>query len=83
MNFNIFQTKWTEQQRRSVSKVITWRLLVTFSNTLAGFVASGSWTVGLGVAAVALVINSVLYWFHERAWNVTDWGKQLAEKEQN
>jgi uncharacterized membrane protein len=35
--------------------------------------------VGLGVASFALVVNSVLYFFHERAWNASDWGKKVAE----
>jgi uncharacterized membrane protein len=31
--------------------------------------------VGLGVAGFALVVNSILYFFHERIWNRINWGK--------
>jgi uncharacterized membrane protein len=62
---------------RSLGKVVTWRLTVTTSNFIAGWVASGNWKVGLGVAGIALVINSVLYYLHERVWNRIDAGKQI------
>jgi uncharacterized membrane protein len=81
--FNFLSSKWTEQQRRSITKVITWRILVTITNFVGGWLASGNPWVGLGVVSFALVVNSILYWVHERIWNRTDWGKQLAETEQN
>ena len=80
--FNFFSSKWTEQQRRSITKVISWRILVTITNFVGGYIASGSWMVGLGVVSFALVVNSILYWFHERAWNRTDWGKQIVPQEE-
>ena len=80
--FNFFSSKWTEQQRRSITKVISWRILVTITNFVGGYIASGSWMVGLGVVSFALVVNSILYWFHERAWNRTDWGKQIVPPEE-
>jgi len=75
------KTKFQERIPRSLAKVITWRILVTITNTVGGFLASGSWIVGLGVASFALVVNSILYFFHERTWNVADWGKKVAEEE--
>ena len=74
-----FKTKFQERIPRSLAKVITWRVLVTITNTVGGFLASGSWMVGIGVASFALVVNSILYFFHERAWNAADWGKKVAE----
>lgn len=71
----MLQAKWIEKWVRSLGKVVTWRILVTITNTVGGFLASGSWMVGIGVASFALVVNSILYFFHERAWNVSDWGK--------
>ena len=77
----MFQSKWLEKAVRSLGKVVTWRVLVTITNTVGGFLASGSWMVGLGVASFALVINSILYYFHERAWNRIDWGKRSFDSE--
>jgi uncharacterized membrane protein len=63
---------------RSVTKVVTWRILVTLTNFLGGLLASGDWRVGLGVAGFALVVNSVLYWLHERCWNSVGWNKHAS-----
>lgn len=71
----MFNPKWVERAIRSMGKVVTWRILVTITNFVGGYIASGSWKVGLGVVGFALVVNSVLYYFHERAWNRSDWGK--------
>lgn len=77
--FNL-KNKFQERIPRSLAKVITWRILVTITNTVGGFLASGSWIIGLGVAGFALVVNSILYFFHERAWNIADWGKKINEE---
>jgi len=80
--FNFLSTKWTEQQKRSITKVVTWRILVTITNFVGGWLASGNPWVGLGVVSFALVVNSILYWVHERTWNRTDWGKQVVPTEE-
>ena len=71
--------KFYEKWIRSLGKVVTWRILVTITNFIGGWLASGSWTVGLGVVSFALVVNSILYYFHERAWNRIDAGKEIKE----
>jgi uncharacterized membrane protein len=75
----MFQTKFVEKALRSLGKVVTWRILVTITNFIGGWLASGSWQVGLGVVSFALVVNSILYYFHERAWNRIDAGKQVVD----
>ena len=72
----MFQPQWIERAMRSMGKVVTWRILVTITKFVGGWLASGSWQVGLGVVSFALVVNSILYYFHERAWNQLDWGKE-------
>jgi hypothetical protein len=70
---------WIENAMRSLGKVVTWRILVTITNFVGGWIASGSWQVGLGVVSFALVVNSILYFFHERIWNRIMWGKEHSE----
>jgi uncharacterized membrane protein len=53
---------------------------VTITNFIAGYITTGSWKVGLGVAGFALVVNSILYYFHERVWNKIEWGKEQNKK---
>jgi uncharacterized membrane protein len=73
-------TKFYERIPRSLAKVISWRILVTITNFFGGWIASGNPWVGLGVVTFALVVNSILYFFHERAWNRSDWGKQVPQE---
>jgi uncharacterized membrane protein len=68
-----------ERAMRSLGKVVTWRILVTITNFVGGWLASGSWQVGLGVVSFALVVNSILYYFHERAWNRINAGKEVVD----
>jgi uncharacterized membrane protein len=70
-----------EKAMRSLGKVVTWRIMVTITNFLGGWIVSGSWQVGLGVVSFALVVNSVLYYFHERVWNRINTGKEVTEKQ--
>lgn len=76
----MFKTQISERIPRSLAKVITWRILVTITNFLGGWLASGNPWVGLGVVSFALVVNSILYFFHERAWNATDWDRKINEE---
>lgn len=73
----MIKTQIIERIPRSLAKVITWRILVTITNFLGGWLASGNPWIGLGVVSFALVVNSILYFFHERAWNRTDWDRQI------
>lgn len=77
MNNNWFERTW-----RSFGKVITWRILVTITNFIGGWLASGNPWVGLGVVSFALVVNSILYFIHERIWNRVAWGKAADESAQ-
>lgn len=67
--------KFYEKWMRSLGKVVTWRIIVTITNFIGGWLASGSIAVGLGVVSFALVVNSILYFFHERIWNRIQTGK--------
>lgn len=77
----MFHTKFVEKALRSLGKVVTWRILVTITNFIGGWLASGSWQVGLGVVSFALVVNSILYYVHERVWNKVDAGKEIVDSE--
>jgi len=69
--------KFVEGQPRSISKIVSWRIVVTFSNFLVPFIITGSWGQAAIFAGMATVVNMVLYWGHERAWNRIIWGKKI------
>jgi uncharacterized membrane protein len=68
--------RFIEGNLRSLAKVASWRVLVTVTNFGGGWISSGSWRVGVGVASFALVVNSILYFVHERVWNEVGWEKK-------
>jgi uncharacterized membrane protein len=76
---NMFKTKVQERIPRSLLKVITWRIIVSLTNFVGGWISSGNPWVGLGVVSFALVVNSIAYFFHERSWNASDYGRSIKE----
>lgn len=72
--------KFTEKHPRTIAKAITWRVLLTISHIVNAFIATGSLIVGLKIAGLATVINSILYWSHERAWNWWQWNRRDDQK---
>jgi len=75
--FTKIKAKWIEKWPRSLIKVVSWRATVTMSNLLGAWWVSGSFAAGLGFAGFALVVNSMLYYLHERAWNRVSWAKEV------
>lgn len=71
--------KFIENHPRTVAKVISWRVLLTISHIVNGFIITGSWATGLQIAGLAAVINSVLYWAHERGWNYAQWNRKPTD----
>lgn len=71
--------KYTENHPRTIVKTITWRILLTLSHFINGLIVTGSIAIGLKIAGWSLVINSVLYWLHERIWNWFQWNKKPVE----
>ena len=71
--------KFIENHPRTVAKVISWRVLLTISHIVNGFIVTGSWATGLQIAGLAAVINSVLYWGHERGWNFAQWNRKPSD----
>jgi uncharacterized membrane protein len=71
--------RFTEQHPRTIAKVISWRVALTTSHIVNGFIVTGSWVTGLQIAGLAAVINSVLFWLHERTWNRAQWNRKPQE----
>lgn len=83
--WNYFQWKrennakltFEERQSRSISKTVTWRLVIMGNNFLIPFILTGSWVVGAQYFTLATLVNMVLYWIHERTWNSVNWKKEI------
>ena len=75
----MFITRIQERVPRSVLKMISWRLIIVLQYFFIGYLTTGSIIFGVGLASITTVINSTLYFFHERAWNITDYGRKIKK----
>ena len=54
--------------------------LITANNFLIPYFTTGSWQAALAFLTVATFLNIVVYYLHERAWNMISWGKNESEQ---
>jgi uncharacterized membrane protein len=80
MNIAEKNIKFNENHLRTILKIISWRVLITVSHMVNAFIITGSLLTGLKIAGLALVINSALFWVHERSWNIFQWNRHENEK---
>ena len=63
-----------ETRKRSILKSISWRLICIVVSILVSFLLTGKWDIAVAIGTVYNVITMVLYYFHERLWNMIKWG---------
>ena len=61
---------------RSLAKTISWRITGSTATFLISYLISNNIAIASTVALVQLTANTILYYFHERVWNSTKWGRQ-------
>ncbi len=72
--------KYNENHPRTIIKAITFRILFTISHIVNAFVVTGSLVAGLKIAGLATIINTCLFWIHERTWNILSWNRKDNKK---
>lgn len=65
----------SEKPLRSFVKSISWRIIGTLDTVLISWLITGTLSVAFAIGSVEMVTKMVLYFFHERLWNVIKWGK--------
>lgn len=66
----------SEGSLRSVVKSISWRVIGTLDTIIISFFITGEVSLALSIGSIELVTKMVLYFFHERLWNLIKWGKK-------
>jgi len=64
-----------ENRLRSFVKAVSWRAVGTFDTVLLSWIITGKLSLALSIGMLELITKTLLYYFHERAWNVVKWGK--------
>jgi adenylylsulfate kinase len=65
-----------ETHARSLFKTISWRLVATLLTILLVFVFSRDLALGTIVGMTEIVLKSVIYYVHERIWNLRNYGRK-------
>ena len=60
---------------RILVKAMTWMTLATVSGFVLIYILTNELTMALSFAIINFVIKSILYYLHERGWDVVKWGK--------
>jgi len=69
-----FKERWT----RSLTKAITYRIVILILDFAATYLLTGRIEVAFAFMIVSNVYTSIAYYFHERVWNRINWGKKKA-----
>lgn len=69
-----------EEFRRSWLKAISWRVIATSTGMLLVYFFTGHWEHMAGFGIGDVVLKLLFYFLHERAWNMTEYGRSLGGK---
>lgn len=64
-----------EKAYRSVVKTISWRVLGTLDTIVISYLITGSLVMAASIGSIEVITKMILYYFHERAWNKSSFGK--------
>lgn len=67
--------KLVDRKRRSILKTISWRTLGTIDTIIISWFVVGDINFAVTIGGVEVFTKMILYFFHERAWNKTNFGR--------
>ena len=67
-----------EHPKRSLAKAVTWRIIAFLITIIAVYAYSKDIKESLVVGISANVVKIFLYYFHERIWNRSKFGRMKA-----
>jgi uncharacterized membrane protein len=69
------------ERKRSLASAFTYRVTSTILLAVISYFVTGQWLESLFVTVTFAFFATVLYYFNDRAWERTDWGrKDFASK---
>ena len=64
-----------DTHKRTIVKTITWRIIATLTTVLTIYLWTKDWSLALGSGLIANAFKTIFYYIHERAWNLSDYGR--------
>ncbi|MDX1828739.1 MAG: DUF2061 domain-containing protein [Lutibacter sp.] len=68
--------KNSEKPIRSLVKAFSWRLVGTIDTMIISWFITGKLTMALSIGSIEVITKMILYYGHERIWNLIKWRKQ-------
>lgn len=72
---NFDDDKKSEKPIRSIAKALSWRVIGTLDTLIISYLLTGKISLAASIASIDFLTKMVLYFFHERFWNMIKWGK--------
>lgn len=69
------EDKRSEKPIRSIAKAFSWRVIGTLDTLIISYILTGKISIAASIASIDFVTKMILYFFHERLWNLIKWGK--------
>lgn len=63
-------------KKRSIVKTITFRVIATIATVLLVWIFTGNISLAGIVGGIDLLVKTILYYFHERAWSKIAWERE-------
>ena len=71
--------KHTESTIRSIIKASSWRITATITTVAISYFVTGDATISLQIGGIEMVLKYLIYFLHERAWNLTSFGRSSQQ----
>lgn len=73
-----------ESHLRSILKGVTWRVLGTLDTMIISYLITGNWKFALSIGGIEVISKLVLYYLHERAWQLVPRGtvRKIVKKDE-
>ncbi|MDP3357880.1 MAG: DUF2061 domain-containing protein [Lutibacter sp.] len=66
----------SEKPIRSIVKAISWRVVGTVDTMIISWFITGELSMALSIGSIEVITKMILYYGHERIWNLIKWRKQ-------
>jgi uncharacterized membrane protein len=66
----------TVKKSRSFAKSLTWRVIALITTFATLYALSKDIEMATMATVITNAVNFVAYYYHERAWNAFNWGKE-------
>lgn len=68
MLFDLVKTRSSSDNKISIYKTISWRVIGTMDTMCISYILTGKMDVALSIGGVEVISKMLLYYLHERTW---------------